>query len=176
MKQWAGYLWSDVVVQHAVMFYCSSATWVMWWVVPVRKPAWAIYSLCSPELDRLTAGPLAAAATASVFVSNTSRDNPLHADQHFASGSTGRLFRVTHVAAQEGLKPLFWSPVSQCVISFQQIAKIASNIRIGCWIRMCQCDVNQQEMMLIHVLFIPQTIKLCPRHFLEHFVCFGRDF
>lgn len=147
----------------------------MWWVVPVRKPAWAIYSLCSPELDRLTAGPLAAAAAASVFVSNTSRDNPLHADQHFASGSTGWLFRVTPMVAQEGLKLLFWSPVSQWVISFQQIAKIASNIRIVCLIWMCH-DVNQPELMVIHVLFIPHTIKLCPRHFLEHFMCFGRDF
>lgn len=58
---------------------CCSATWVMWWVVPVRNTGWAIYSLCSPELGCLTAGLLAAAvaAAASVFVSpllsNTSR-------------------------------------------------------------------------------------------------------
>lgn len=58
------------------VFHCCSATWVMWWVAPVRNPAWAIFNLCSPELDCRTAGLLAAAA-ASVFVSpllsNTSR-------------------------------------------------------------------------------------------------------
>lgn len=30
-------------------------TWVVWWVVPVRKTAPAIYSLRSPDLDCFTA-------------------------------------------------------------------------------------------------------------------------
>lgn len=70
------------VVQYAVVLLCSVLLFChMGNVVggACERLSWAIYSLCSPELGRLTAGLLAAAAAAeaSVFVSpllsNTSR-------------------------------------------------------------------------------------------------------
>lgn len=127
---------SDLIWWYSVRwcFCCCSATWVMWWVVPVRKPAWAIYSLCSPELDRLTAGLLAAATAAagSVFVSPTpagsNRDRTSLPSMNTLNQRVQDDCLVTRVAAQEGLKGLtlkLWS------LYHIANSKMASNIKIS---------------------------------------------
>lgn len=79
VKTWRGaFVWRsapwDFIQCASLQCCCGSVTWVMWWVVLLRKTSRAIFSLrCSPELGWLTAGLLAAAVAAAAAVSASPR-------------------------------------------------------------------------------------------------------